>query len=323
MPLRNWNPRNTAILIAALAPVTWGTSYYVATEWLPADRPLLAGAVRALPAGLLLIAATRQLPRDRTAWFRVTMLGALNVGAFFALLFAAAYHLPGGVAATLGAIQPLIVAGLSHSVLAERFTARALATGVIGMVGIAFLVLRGDAALDVTGVVAGLLGAASMAWGVVLAKKWGRPSGMSNVAHTGWMLTMGGAVLVPLMAAVEGFPEAVDGRSLTGFSYLILVNTALAYVLWMRGISQLPATQVTSLGLLSPITATLVGWVALGEALTSLQLLGLALALGSVLAAQIALPRPRYRKDRRVHTRTSPSARPARLEAAMCMPDRT
>lgn len=323
MPRNHLSQRNTAIVIAALAPMTWGTSYYVATEWLPADRPLLAAAVRALPAGLLLVAATRQLPRGLTTWFRVTTLGILNIGAFFALLFASAYHLPGGVAATLGAIQPLIVAGLSHRVLAERFTSRALATGVVGIVGIAILVLRGDAALDVTGVAAGLLGAASMAGGVVLAKKWGRPPGMTNIAHTGWMLTMGGAVLVPIMAAVEGLPEAVDGRNVAGFSYLILVNTALAYVLWMRGISQLPASQITYLGLLSPITATLVGWAALGEALTSLQLLGLALALGSVLAAQSAFPPVRYLKDQSEDTAHRSTPRPAMLEAAITAPDRT
>lgn len=315
------NIPKSALLIAAFAPVTWGTSYYVATEWLPADRPLLAAAVRALPAGLLLVAATRQLPRGRTSWFRVATLGFLNIGAFFALLFASAYHLPGGVAATLGAVQPLIVAGLSHRVLAERITSRALVTGVVGVVGIAILVLRGDAALDLTGVVAGLLGAASMAGGLVLAKKWGPPPGMSNVAHTGWMLTMGGAVLVPLVAAVEGLPATVDGRNAAGFGYLILVNTALAYVLWMRGISQIRATQITYLGLLSPITATLVGWVALGESLTLVQLLGLMVALGSVLAAQRALPLEKVANGDPV--RHGISARPAVSEPALTVPDRT
>jgi probable blue pigment (indigoidine) exporter len=253
----------------------------------------------------------------------VTTLGILNIGAFFALLFASAYHLPGGVAATLGAIQPLIVAGLSHSVLAERFTRRSLATGVIGMLGIAILVLRSDAALSASGVVAGLLGAASMAWGVVLAKKWGRPPGMTNIAHTGWMLTTGGAVLVPLMAAVEGLPASVDGRNMAGFGYLILVNTALAYVLWMRGISQLPATQITYLGLLSPITATLVGWAALDEALTSMQLLGLALALGSVLAAQGARPSVRCVGETSDDTELEAQARPAVHEASIAVANRT
>ncbi len=42
-------------------------------------------------------------------------LGALNIGVFFALPFAAAYRLPGGVAATIIAMQPRLVAGLAFS----------------------------------------------------------------------------------------------------------------------------------------------------------------------------------------------------------------
>lgn len=278
--------RIAVVLIAAVAPVTWGSSYYVATEWLPEDRPLLAATVRALPAGFLLVAATRVVPPGLTWWWRVTALGILNIGAFFALLFASAYHLPGGVAATLGAIQPLGVAVLSHLVLSEKLSTRAVVIGVVGMVGIGMLVLKGDAALDLVGVAAGLLAAMSMAAGVVLAKHWGRPPGLGNIAHTGWMLTLGGLVLVPVTAAFEGLPDSIDGRNAVGFTYLILVNTALAYALWMWGLAQLRATQITYLGLLSPIVATLLGWVLLNEDLTPLQMTGLVVALGSVVAAQ-------------------------------------
>ena len=41
------------------------------------------------------------------------MLGALNIGLFFALVFVAAYRLPRGVAATVGTAQPLLVASLA------------------------------------------------------------------------------------------------------------------------------------------------------------------------------------------------------------------
>jgi probable blue pigment (indigoidine) exporter len=34
------------------------------------------------------------------------VLGIMNVAPFFSLLFIATYQLPGGVAATLGAVQP-------------------------------------------------------------------------------------------------------------------------------------------------------------------------------------------------------------------------
>jgi probable blue pigment (indigoidine) exporter len=43
-------------------------------------------------------------------------LGALNIGIFQALLFIAAYRLPGGLAAVLGAIQPLLIMVLAWAV---------------------------------------------------------------------------------------------------------------------------------------------------------------------------------------------------------------
>ena len=102
----------------AVAPVLWGTTYLVTTELLPEGRPLLVAALRALPAGLLLLAVTRRLPSGGW-WWRSAVLGALNIGVFFALLFVAAYRLPGGVAATLGAVQPLVVAGLGAALLGQ------------------------------------------------------------------------------------------------------------------------------------------------------------------------------------------------------------
>src|SRR5664279_4274995 len=138
--------------------MAWGTTYLVTSELLPPGRPLLAAVLRALPAGLLLLALTRMLPRGAW-WWKAPVLGGLNIGVFFALLFVAAYRLPGGVAATVGAVQPLIVAVLASRLVAERFTARRLAAGLAGIVGVALLVLGSRARLDVVGVLAALGGA--------------------------------------------------------------------------------------------------------------------------------------------------------------------
>lgn len=280
--------RRSALLVLALtavAPALWGTTYFVTTEWLPPDRPLLAGTLRALPAGLLLVAATRTLPRGGW-WWRAAVLGVLNIGAFFALLFLAAYRLPGGVAATLGAVQPLVVLALSAVLLQQKVSSRAVLAGITGVLGVALLVLRGEAALDGVGVAAALLGAVSMAVGVVLTKKWGRPPGVGVVAFTGWILAAGGLFLLPLTLAVEGLPSSIAASEGVALAYMTLVNTALTYYLWVRGIQLLAATRVAYLGLLSPVVATVVGLVAAGETLSGMQVLGLALTLGSLLAAQ-------------------------------------
>ncbi|MCX5420845.1 EamA family transporter [Streptomyces sp. NBC_00078] len=284
-------PANRSALIAltTLAPASWGTTYAVTTQFLPPDRPLFTGLVRALPAGLLLLAITRVLPRGAW-WWKAAVLGALNIGAFFPLLFLSAYRLPGGMAAVVGSVGPLFVAGLAAVLLGERPTLRTLLTGIAAAFGVSLVVLKAAGALDGLGVLAALAATASMSTGTVLTKRWGRPEGVGPLALTGWQLTAGGLLIAPLALLVEGAPPALDGRAVGGYLYLALANTAVAYWLWFRGIGRLTATQVTFLGPLSPLTAAIVGWAALGQALTPLQLTGMALAFGATAAGQI---RPR------------------------------
>jgi probable blue pigment (indigoidine) exporter len=285
------------MLVTALAPVIWGTTYLVTTELLPPGRPLLAAVLRALPAGLLLIAVTRRLPRG-IWWWRALLLGVLNIGAFFALLFIAAYRLPGGVAATVGAIQPLLVAGLSTALLNERLTLRTTLTGIAGVAGVSLLVLRANAKLDGLGIAAALGGAVVMATGVVLSKRWTSPAPL--LATTGWQLTAGGLILVPVALLVEGPPPAhLTAGNLAGYAYLGLIGAALAYALWFRGIRQLPATNVTFLSLLSPLVATTLGWLVLGQDLTAWQALGALIVLTAVLTQNLTGNHAHQRPARR------------------------
>ncbi|WP_236541414.1 EamA family transporter [Spiractinospora alimapuensis] len=277
--------------LTALAPVAWGSTYLVTTEWLPPDRPLFSALVRALPAGLLLLAFTRVAPTGHW-WWRATVLGTLNMGAFFALLFVAAYRLPGGVAATLSAAQPLMVALLALPLLAQRPTPWRLGWGVAGVLGVALMVLRGTVTLDPIGVTAGLAGTAAMATGIVLTKRWGRPVGVA--AFTGWQLTAGGLVIAPFALLIEGAPPPLDLSAVAGYTWLAGVGTLLAYVAWFHGLSTLPVQAVSFLPLLSPVVATLLGWLVLTETLTLPQTLGFLLALVAIGAAQFSptLTRP-------------------------------
>lgn len=272
-------------LVTALTPSVWGTTYFVTTEYLPPDRPLLAATIRALPAGLLLVALTRRLPSGAW-WWRSMVLGTLNIGAFFAFLFIGAYRLPGGVAATVGAVQPLIVLALAAGLLGQRITLRAGLAGVAGVFGVSLLVLRSDAQLDSIGILAAFGGAATMGTGIVLSKRWVSPAPV--LATTGWQLVAGGLVLLPITALVEGAPPtSFTTENVLGYAYLTIIGSALAYTLWFRGIRELPAIGVTFLTLLSPVVATAVGWLALGEALTPAQAAGALIVLGALIVAQL------------------------------------
>lgn len=271
-------------LLTSVAPLVWGTSYAVSTELLPPDRPLFGAALRALPAGLVAVAAARQLPHGHW-WWRAAVLGTLNIGAFFALLFTAAYRLPGGVGSTLGGVSPLLVAGLAFLLLRETPSRWRFAWALVGLLGVALMALTADARLDGGGLVAGLSAVLAMAIGVVLTRRWGRPVGA--LAFAGWQLSAGGLLLAPLAVLVEGRPPALDTAAVTGYLWLGLVGTLLAYALWFDGVARLPIGAVSFLPLLSPAVATLLGWLVAGETLTSWQVAGFTLALSAIAAAQL------------------------------------
>ena len=277
--------------LTALAPAVWGSTYLITTEFLPPDRPLLASTLRALPAGLLLLLMTRTLPRG-IWWWRAVVLGVLNIGAFFYLLFLAAYHLPGGVAALVMSVQPMIVLLLGSALLKDRIQPVHLVSCLVGAAGVALLVLQPHAGLDGIGVLAGLLGALSMASGIVLTKKWGRPEGVGLLTFTGWQLTVGGLALLPVTLVGEGVPDQLTWTNVGGFLYLSVIGALVAYVLWFRGLSQLPALAASFLSFASPLCATVLGYLFLDETLRPLQLLGAAAVVGAVVLAQ---PRGRDR----------------------------
>ena len=277
------NARVVNILLTALAPMSWGTTYIVATEFLPSGHPLLVASLRSLPIGILLTIGLRKLPQG-VWWWRILVLGGLNIGVFQALLFVAAYRLPGGVAATAGAIQPLLVVWFSWLILNHKPAKLAIIAAVAGFIGVGLLVLSPGARLDLIGVLAAISGAGAMGMGTVLVKKW-QPR-VSLIVFTAWQLTVGGLILLPIALVTEGAFTELTRTNLWGFIYLGLIGTGLAYGLWFRGISKLSAIAVSYLGLLSPVVATLIGYLFLQETLNPVQLIGVGVVLVSVIIGQ-------------------------------------
>ena len=275
--------RSTDLLLTAIAPAIWGSTYLVTTELLSDGYPVTVAMLRALPAGLLLLLVARQLPAG-AMWFKVLILGALNFSIFWSLLFLAAYRLPGGVAATVGAIQPLFVIFLARTILGSAIRVLAIVAAVAGFGGVALLILTPQAALDPLGLLAGLGGAVSMAFGTVLSRRWQAP--VPPLTFAAWQLTAGGALLVPFVIWFEPALPNLNGASVLGLAYLGLIGAALTYILWFRGVARLGPSVVATLGFLSPMTAVVLGWAVLGQSLSPLQIIGVLTVLGSIWLSQ-------------------------------------
>lgn len=279
--------RFTDISVTALAPVIWGSTYIVTTEFLPQGYPLTAAMLRALPMGLLLTLYIGRLPGR--AWVsRIVLLGAFNFTLFWTLLFISAYRLPGGVAAIMGASQAVLVIIFARMFLGAPVKWLAVFGACLGMVGVAALILTPQAALDPIGIAAGIGAAASMATGTVFARKW-RPPDTPLLAFTAWQLLAGGVLLLPLALAFEPPLPSLTLQHVTGFVYLGLIGAGLTYALWFRGVERIEPSAISALGFLSPLSAIILGWVFLGQALSVGQWIGEAAIALSIILSQLAV----------------------------------
>lgn len=271
------------VLLTAIAPAIWGSTYIVTTQFLPPDRPFTAALIRVLPAGILLLLFIRRLPERRDIG-RLIILSALNIGVFQALLFVAAYRLPGGLAAVLGAIQPLLIMVLIWVFDKHAPKQITLWGALAGVVGMAMLLLSPQTVFEPIGIAAALLGAMCMASGVWLTRRW--QVNLPVMALTGWQLVLGGIMLVPAAWIFDAPLPVLTIPQWAAYTYLSLAGAFVAYALWFRGINRLPSVAVASLGLLSPLTAVALGWVVLSQEMSGIAFIGLFIVLASVLVVQ-------------------------------------
>ena len=271
------------VLLTAVAPAAWGTTYIVTEKFLPPDRPLFAALVRALPIGLLLLAWRRQLPRG-SWWWKAGVLGLFNIAMFFPLIFVAAYYLPGGLASTVQATSPLAVMGVAWLLIGERPGVARIAAATIGLAGVTLLVLRSPDGVTALGLAGALGSVAVSAVGFVLIKRWTPPVDMITLVS--WQLVAGGLALLPLALLVEGAPPTMDLPAALGYTWIAIVGTGLAYVCWFTGLRAMPAGAVALIGLVNPVVGTALGVAFAQEVFGTVQAIGVLLVLGGVVLGQ-------------------------------------
>ena len=276
-PLFRW------LLVAAIAPIAWGSTYFVTRHVLPADIPLWGAVLRALPAGIILNLIARKLPRG-SWWWKSLVLGVLNVGAFFILVYLAAQLLPSSVASTLMALSALVMALIAWPLLSERPSMFSLAGAAIGFVGVCVMLVSGDATANPLGVLASVAAMLMSSFGFLLSKRWG--TGTDPVAITAWQLLAGGLLVAPIAFITEGPLPSFEPPAILGFIYVAVIATAIANVAWLVALRNLPTASVGLIGLLNPVTGVALGVLIAAEPFGLRQVIGIALVLAGVMLGQ-------------------------------------
>jgi drug/metabolite transporter, DME family len=267
------------------AAVLWGTTGTAQALAPVGVQPVVIGAARLAVGGLalLLVAGMNgRLTNRRPLPFRPALLGAAAIAAY-QLCFFAAVSLTGVAAGTIVAIgsAPILAGLLSWAVERERPSRRWVVATMLAVTGCALLVGSGGT-LSVNG--GGVLlalgaGAAYAVYAHASKALLARQQPPDYV--TAVLFCLGAIFLLPVLLLGD-LSGLVTGRGLLVALHLGLVATALAYILFTRGLQRVPVSSAVTLSLAEPLTAALLGIFLLGEQLALTGLLGMSILLSGL-----------------------------------------
>jgi drug/metabolite transporter (DMT)-like permease len=255
---------------------------------------LLLLMARFLLAGAIILGATAIL---RMQW-RLTLrdvalfalLGVINNALYLGLNYVGMRSISAGLSALIVSANPVLTAVLAAVVLGEGITWRKAAGLLLGVGGVAFIVegrITGgiDSPAGIALTVAALL---SLAAGTILFKLLA-PNGALWIGN-GIQNLAGGLALVPFAFGLESVGEIVpSGRLFLALSYLAVVVSVLAFLLWFQLLTERGATAASAYHFLMPPLGVLFGWLLLGERVAWPDLLGvLPVAIGIYLVTHPA-----------------------------------
>ena len=253
-------PARLQVFLAATCFGTTGTAQAIG----PGGSPVAVGAARIVFGGLLLVLVARGL-RVRMPSVSRGLIAMACAVALYQLSFFAAVRLTGVAVGTVVAIGtgPAAAGLLGRLVNGERLDARWAQATALAAVGVLLLAGDGGGSVNPTGVALAITSGVGYATYTVLTKRM-LDSGEAPEGVMAAGFGCAGLLLLPvLVVAGPGFLGSPGGLAMA--AYLAAVPTALAYVLFSRGLRHLSSGETATIVLAEPLTAAVLGVVALGE----------------------------------------------------------
>jgi drug/metabolite transporter (DMT)-like permease len=278
--------RDWALL--GLLSMLWGGSFFfnglVLKQLPPLTVVFLRVAIAAIILLPLLFVYGIRLPKALSGWKPFFAIGFLNNVLPFSLIVIGQTYIPSGLASILNATTPLFTVVVMAIAGEEKLHLRRIAGVVAGLIGV--IILHGDGFGFETGQTIGILLclAAAFSYGLsaLLARKVlsnSPPLGTATfqmLASAAMMTVVAGLVERPWQLPM---PDAATWLAVIGLAAL---STALAYIVFFQILRRSGATNVMLVTLLIPVTAILLGYLVLGESISSREIIG-ALVIGSAL----------------------------------------
>ncbi len=273
--------------------ILWGGSFFfigIAVLALPPFTiVVLRVGLAAIALNVIVRAMGLSMSMDRRVWAAFFGMGLLNNMIPFSLIVWAQTHIASGLASILNATTPLFTVIVAHFLTKdERLNGWRFTGVVVGFTGVVLII--GPEALQGLGtnIVAQttiLAAALSYAFAGIFGRRF-RAMGIAALVTATGQLTASAVMMIPLAIVVDRpwmlpMPSLEIWGAVLG---LVLLSTALAYILYFRVLATAGATNVLLVTFLIPVSAILLSTTILGERLepkhfTGMGIIGLGLAI--------------------------------------------
>lgn len=274
--------------------VLWGSTWAAIKVGVEAVPPFVFAFERAVSVSIILVALSlamrHEFPRDRRVIITAIVVGIINTGLTWAIIFWSEQYVPSGLVAVFGASSPIWTAFLAHFLVrGDRLSVTKVLGLLLGLAGIAVLVGAPDPGGRPEVLVASaLLALMPVTWAVgtiLQARELRRGSPLPLVAIGS---CAGSLFLLPFAAAQAGGAARWDFGVALAFGYLVVFGSCLGLVLQLWLTRRLRPTTMTLAQVVIPVQALLIGAFALGESITWRMVAGAALVVAAVALNAVA-----------------------------------
>jgi O-acetylserine/cysteine efflux transporter len=279
--------------LALLVVLIWGVNFVAIDIGLKDVPPLLFVAMRFV---LVAIPAIFFVKRPGIGWRQVLLVGAfLSFGQFVLLYLALALGLPPGLSSLLAQTQIVFTVVVSSLLLREHPSRRQVIGILIGMSGLAVVVIGHSYASPWLPVLVALSSALSWAIGNVLARRARASSGLSLVVWSALVVPVPAFGLALLLNGAPVVFSALAHLSLAAILstvYTAVFASLVGYTIWNSLLTRYPTSAVVPFTLLVPIVGIATAAIVFHEQPALTELIGGAIMLGGLAVAVL-----RFSKD--------------------------
>jgi drug/metabolite transporter (DMT)-like permease len=285
-----------AFLAGLLFALIWSSAFTSARIIVEAAPPITALAIRFLISGLIGIGIAvvlgQGLRLTRAQWIAVVVFGVCQNALYLGLNFVAMQWVEASLAAIIASTMPLLVAAVTWGLFRERLPLMGLAGLAAGFFGVGIIMLqRLGGGADPLGVALCLVAAAALTVATLAVRGAGGGGGGLMMA-VGLQMLVGAAALAPVAVLTETWSVDWSVPLVVAFVYTTLMPGLLATLIWFWLVARIGPTRAATFHFLNPVFGVAIAALLLGETLSWVDALGVAIVAAGILAVQLAKAAP-------------------------------